>query len=91
MPSQEETIAIARRFDVLFNQMIDQQRTKVLRIARSINSRITEDDIFDPHSFPDVSSRPDFSYEDGILAGLISAQVAIMRELKADWREGEES
>jgi len=78
---------IARRLDGLFGQMIDQQRAKTLRIARSIDNRITEDDIFDPHSFPQVAERPDFSYEDGILAGLVAAQVAVMREVKEAWDE----
>ncbi len=62
-------------------EMIVQQRERATRIAQRIQPNLSEDDLRDPHSFPQVSSRPEFAYEDGLLAGLISAQVALMREI----------
>lgn len=74
-------VDFAQRLDALFTQMIDQQRAKCLRIAHAVNPRFTEDDMNDPHSFPDVTGRPDYAWEDGQLSAMISMQVAINREL----------
>ena len=71
-------------FEALFDQMIAQQRAKVLAVARTINGRLTEDDILSPQDFPELVDDPRFNYEDGLLAGLISAQMA----LRARIREG---
>ncbi|MBI5154450.1 hypothetical protein HZA57_04360 [Candidatus Poribacteria bacterium] len=76
------------RADALLCAMIEQQRRKVLKIARSINPKMTEDDILDPHSFPEVSTNPQFAFEDGILAGLVAAQVALHREGRDFLRSG---
>jgi hypothetical protein len=68
--------------DDLFEEMIAQQRAKVLAIARSVNPRLTEDDILSPYDFPELAADPRFGYEDGLLAGLISAQIAVRARLK---------
>lgn len=64
-------------FESLFEQMIAQQRGKVLAVARTINPRLTEDDILSPQDFPELIEDSRFNYEDGLLAGLISAQIAL--------------
>jgi hypothetical protein len=63
--------------DHLLEEMIAQQRAKVLALARSLDPRLTGDDILSPDDFPGLSSDPRFAYEDGILAGLLSARAAI--------------
>ena len=84
-PDQEvvsaEIAALVDRIDQLLAEMIGQQRTRAARIAQRIQPNLSEDDLRDPHSFPQVNSRPEFAYEDGLLAGLISAQVAVLREI----------
>ncbi len=64
------------------DQAIVQQRAKLLALARRINPRLTEDDVLSPADFPELSRDPQFNYEDGILAGLISAQ-AVLRATAA--------
>ena len=64
-------------FEILFDEMIAQQRAKVLEIARAANPRLTEDDILSPYDFPELADNSRFNYEDGLLAGLISAQIAL--------------
>ena len=59
------------------DEAIAQQRAKVLALARRINPRLTDDDILSPMDFPELASDPQFNYEDGILAGLISAQAVL--------------
>jgi hypothetical protein len=63
--------------DALLEQMIAQQRVKVIRLAREAVPDITLDDVLNPHDFPELKEHPTFEYEDGILAGFISAQMAI--------------
>jgi len=74
-------MGLVDRLEQLMEEMIVQQRERTTRIAQRIQPNLSEDDLRDPHSFPQVNSRPEFAYEDGLLAGLISAQVALLREI----------
>lgn len=80
MPETDEDL------EALFEEMIAQQRAKVLALARSIDPRLTPDDVLSPQDFPDLVADPRFNYEDGLLAGLISAQIAVRARLRR--REG---
>ncbi len=66
----------------LFEQMITQQRVKVLAVARSIAPRTTADDVLSPQDFPELAEDPRFNYEEGLLAGLLSAQMAVRAEIR---------
>ena len=66
----------------LFDQMISQQRAKVLRLAREVVPNIGPDDVLNPHDFPALKAHPTFEYEDGLLAGLVAAQVALRAEVR---------
>ena len=50
---------------------------RVLAIARSLVPHLTEDDVLSPDDFPELSADPRFAWEDGLLAGLLSAQMAL--------------
>lgn len=69
------------QLEALFEEMIQQQRAKVLRLAREIMPSITSDDVLNPHDFPALAQSGDFNFEDGILSGLIAAQMAVRAEL----------
>ena len=66
----------------LYGRMIDQQRQKVLRLAREAVPNIGPEDVLNPHDFPQLKAHPTFEYEDGILAGLVAAQIALRAELR---------
>jgi hypothetical protein len=66
----------------LLEQMIAQQRAKVLRIARQVIPHLSPEDVLNPHDYPELKAHPTFDFEDGLLAGLIAAQVAIRAELR---------
>lgn len=68
----------------LLEEMIARQREKVLAVARRIEPHATADDTLQPHDNPRIYANPLFQYEDGILAGLLAAQIAI----RARQREG---
>ena len=66
----------------LFERMITQQQAKVLRLARQAVPNIGPEDLRNAHDFPELKAHPTFEYEDGLLAGLISAQIAVRAEIK---------
>ncbi len=69
-----ETIeAIEKHFD----QMIEQQRAKVLRMAHSRHPGLSNDDLLMAHDYPELMSWAEYQFEDGILAGLIQAQISL--------------
>ena len=70
--------------DALMTEMIDQQRVKVLATASNLDPRLTLDDILSPQDFEVLAADPRFNYEDGLLAGLLSAQMAV----RARFRRG---
>jgi hypothetical protein len=80
--AEAELVAFLEVSEALFNQMIEQQRAKVMRLAREAVPYISAEDVMNPNDFPELKAHPTFDYEDGILAGLISAQVAMRAELR---------
>jgi hypothetical protein len=61
----------------LLDEMIAQQRARVLAHARRLNGKLTDDDIQQPHDFPELAGSPDWNYEDGVLAGYQAVQAAM--------------
>lgn len=82
---------VRERIDALFDQMIEHQRAKVLRIAREINPTITPDDVLNPHDFPELNADAQYNFEDGILSGYIGSQMAVRAELAALAHAGDEA
>lgn len=63
-------------------EMVEQQRTKLLTCARRIVPNATSDDILQPNDFPELENHPHFRYEEGILDGLQAAQAALLAALR---------
>jgi hypothetical protein len=57
--------------------MIAFQRTKVAAEGNRIDPRLTPDDLLMASDFPALAGDPRFNYEDGILTGLLEAQIAL--------------
>lgn len=66
------------------DDMVDEQRESLLKMGRSIVPRLTPEDILQPNDFPDLEENPVFRYEEGILAGLQSLQIALKSLEKSD-------
>ena len=77
--SAEHWLAI---LDQLLLQMVDQQESKLLTFARQTISGLTPEDLRNPQDFPALVRDPDFNYEDGLLAGLRSAHMAVRAALR---------
>lgn len=68
--------------EALLEAMITQQRAKVLRLAREAVPNIGPEDVLNPHDFPELRAHPTFEFEDGLLSGLVAAQVALRAEYR---------
>ena len=67
----------------LLQEMVEHQQVKVLKVARGIIPDATPEDIRNPQDFPELSSDSLFNYEDGILTGYLSLQIALRNLNKA--------
>jgi hypothetical protein len=71
----EPSIAWAE-IEALLGRMEQHQRRKVLELARRLRPGLTNEDIQNPHDFPELAD-PDWHYEDGVLTGIQSVTAAI--------------
>ena len=60
-------------------RMIEQQRVRCLELARRLVAHVTADDLTQPHDFPALLENWHWTYEDGVLAGLLAAQLTLRR------------
>jgi len=72
----------------LLDAMIVQQDDKVLTLARRILPRLTPEDLRNPHDFAELVESAEWNYEDGILAGLRAAQIAVRAARRSAPRAG---
>ena len=79
MTSGDETVAepVLRQVEELFEEMVKQQRAKVLGLARRLDPALNAEDLLSPVDFPSIAADPRFNFEDGLLAGLTSAWTAV--------------
>lgn len=78
----QEALAL---MEALFERMVTMQQKKVLRLAREAVPNITPEEVRNPHDFPELKAHPTFEFEDGLLSGLVSAQVAVRTELRRQY------
>ena len=61
----------------IFEELVIGQKKKMLELAKEIVPSITEEDLLQPFDFPALENHPAFRYEEGVLEGLLTAQMAI--------------
>ena len=68
----------------LLEEMILQQKAKLLECGSTFHPNLTTDDLLQPNDYPELEQNPHFRYEEGVLAGLQMAQTALqaIRPLK---------
>jgi hypothetical protein len=76
------TLDTSAELEKLFEELIGQQRKRVLEHARRLNPQLTEDDVQQPHDFPELAGSAEWNYEDGVLAGYCAAQMAVRVKLR---------
>ena len=61
----------------IFEELIQGQREKLLRIANELVPGVVEDDLLQPFDFPELENHPGFRHEEGVLEGLLTAFMAV--------------
>ncbi len=64
------------RIESLLEDAEELQRKKVVALARRLKPGLTDEDIRNPHDFPELADT-DWHYEDGILTGIQTVATAI--------------
>jgi hypothetical protein len=72
------------KLEQLFQELIEYQWKKVKSLGERINPKLTDEDLAQPHDFPELSSNPEWNYEDGVLAGYRSAHMAVRARLRKE-------
>ena len=75
--------------EVLLQELIEHQQTKVLKVAREIVPDATPEDIRNPQDFPDLVADTLFNYEDGILTGYLTLQTALRKQTRTNKPDSE--
>lgn len=65
----------------LIEAMIKEQRRKVIALAQRIHPGLTDADLRILRELPDVSNDATWRFEDGQLAGLVSAKLTLKAKL----------
>ncbi len=68
--------------EALFEEMVMQQEERVFKLAQRIIPNITKEDMLQPNDFPVLENHPLFRYEEGVLEGFRSAQVAYLAKMR---------
>jgi hypothetical protein len=61
----------------LFEELIQSHQEKLLALGRKIVPTLTPEDILQPNDYPELENNPHFRYEEGLLAGIQTAFIAI--------------
>lgn len=75
-------IQTEKTIDEFLEELITLQRKKIFEIASNLGVHLTSEDILNPQDYPNLIGSPRFNFEDGVLAGLLSAQMALRSKLR---------
>lgn len=63
--------------ETLLQELINHQKKILLANAQKIVSQVTLEDLLQPNDFPELENNPLFRYEEGVLAGMQSVEMAL--------------
>lgn len=72
-----KTIEFHKELTSTVSEMIETQQNQLLELGRRFIPTLTPEDMLQPNDYPELENNPHFRYEEGILAGLQSLQMAI--------------
>lgn len=63
--------------ELLLEELVEESKVKLLQMGRKFVPFLTPEDMLQPNDYPELENNPSFRYEEGMLAGLQSAQIAL--------------
>ena len=77
------------KMEHLVTELEEQQREKVLALARRLRPGLTLEDVRNPHDFPELDD-PDWQHADGVLVGIQSVLAAVRARRRDEEASGAE-
>jgi hypothetical protein len=77
------------KMEQLVTELEEQQREKVLALARRLRPGLTLEDVRNPHDFPELDD-PDWQHADGVLVGIQSVLAAVRARRRDEEASGDE-
>lgn len=72
----QDTVAV-NEMEKLFDSLLAHAQAKLLKTGERWVPNITQDDLLQPNDFPVLEFNPEFRYEEGMIAGILSARAAV--------------
>lgn len=66
----------------LLKEIEEGQYQKLLKLARQFRPNLTEEDLLQPCDYPELENHPLFRYEEGVLEGIKTVQMALLARAK---------
>jgi hypothetical protein len=66
-----------KQIDQLIEEIVADQKRKLLACGRRIVPTLTPEDMLQPNDYRELENHPHFRYEEGLLAGLQTIQTAL--------------
>lgn len=63
--------------DQLMKELVEFHKNQLLKCGRRIIPHLTSEDILQPNDFLELEFNPHFRYEEGVLAGVQTVQMAL--------------
>lgn len=63
--------------DKLIETIVKSQQQDLLRLGRRIIPTLTTEDMLQPNDYPILENHPEFRYEEGVLSGIQTIQMAL--------------
>lgn len=63
--------------ELLIEKMREKQQQDLLELGRRIVPTLTSEDVLQPNDYPQLENHPAFRYEEGVLAGIQTIQMAL--------------
>ncbi len=63
---------------VLLKEIVEAQAKKLYKMGTQIHPRLTEEDLLQPNDYPELENNPLFRYEEGVLEGVKTVEMALI-------------
>jgi hypothetical protein len=61
----------------LIDEIAESHKKGLLNLGRRIVPTLTPEDVLQPNDYPELENHPEFRYEEGVLAGILTIQMAL--------------
>lgn len=65
------------RIDTIIEEIAVTKEKDLLKLGRRIVPTLTTEDMLQPNDYPELDNHPEFRYEEGMIAGIRSIQMAL--------------